>query len=300
MLNLKLSPQIITVWIAGFSLVPRLLSPAAYLTGTVNILLFWIAMLVLLPELVEGYESNKKPVLKLPKITITLLTFCCLILVITYCWKDVIYEYQNRDPFISNLRRSLYLIHPLICLSWYPLVNRTKSREFIRTLSLLTIGCAIATAIPLIFGKIFLSHFLNELTASISAKMLSLNKGSPISVEGIIFYDPSFTIKVGAGCSSSPQLSISLLSILVFAICCKIKSIYKLSAIVLLSTVVAFLVNALRISILAHLISIEKIKAFDFWHDGLGSLIFSFIVMTLTSLIYYLFWCRENPESASE
>lgn len=300
MRNLKLSPQTITLWIAGISLIPRFLSPAAYQTSTVAILLFWIPMFVMLPELVEDHESRKKTVLKFPKITISILTFCCLILILTFCWRNIIYEDQSSDAFIQNLKRSLYLIHPLICLSWYPLVNKTKIQEFIKLLSLLTFGYAIALVIPLLSDNTFVGVFLNEQTASIAAKMLSLIKDSPISVEGVTFSDPFFSIEVDTGCSSSSQIGISLLSIFVFAICCKIKSIYKILTVVLLSIMLAFLLNVLRIAILGHLVSIEKIKSFDFWHHGLGSLIFSFIIMTLTSFIYYFFWCKENPEPDAE
>ena len=300
MRNFKLSPQTITLWIAGISFIPRFLSPAAYQTGTVAILLFWVAMCVLLPELVKDYETNKRPILKLPTITISILSLSCFILVLTFFWRNIIYEDQTSNAFIQNLKRSLYLIHPLICLSWYPLVNNTKRTEFIKTLSLLTFGYAIALIIPVISDKTFVGVLLNEITASNAAKILSIIKGSPISVNGITFSDQSFAIQVGLGCSASPEIGISLLAIFVFAICCRIKSTFRISIVVILSILLVFLLNIVRIAILGHLVSVEKIKGFDFWHDGLGSLIFSFIVMTLTSFIYYFFWCKENPLSDSE
>lgn len=50
---------------------------------------------------------------------------------------------------------------------------------------------------------------------------------------------------------------------------------------------IGFVVNALRVSLMAILVSQQQIEAFNFWHEGTGSLVFSCIA---TGLLVLLVW----------
>ena len=161
--------------------------------------------------------------------------------------------------------------------------------------SILTFGLFSCLAIPKVFEVFYIGDFLNNLTASISGIILSTFVDASVKVDASSLYFSTSGIKVGGGCSSTPQILISLFASLSLYICCRLRShsiifFYTLSAIIL-----AFILNSIRISILGYLVSIEKLSIFDFWHDGAGSLIFSFLVMLITCSLYYYLWARENP-----
>ena len=58
---------------------------------------------------------------------------CCvalaiLIIFISLLFKDTIYD-ESSDLLIAGIRRICYLIHPLICISWYPFFIAEKKFE---------------------------------------------------------------------------------------------------------------------------------------------------------------------------
>jgi hypothetical protein len=130
MLNLRISSQTIILWMAGLSLIPRFLTPYAIEIGTIYILFFWLPLLVILPEIVKGYELEKTPILKLPNFTLLVLAFAVLIIFISLLFKDTIYD-ESADLLIASIRRSLYLVHPIICISLYPLLQKEKKSIFL-------------------------------------------------------------------------------------------------------------------------------------------------------------------------
>ena len=146
------------------------------------------------------------------------------------------------------------------------------------------------------YSKLFTSgDFLNNLTASISGIILSIFVDVSVKVDANYIYVSTSVIEVKRGCSSTPQILISLFASLSLYICCKIRSHKTTFFYIITAIILAFIFNSIRISILGYLVSIEKLSTFDFWHDGAGSLIFSFLVMLVTCSIYYYLWTKENP-----
>ena len=103
-------------------------------------------------------------------------------------------------------------------------------------------------------------------------------------------------IEVGDGCSPIRDAALSFYSIIVLYLCCKMKSKLRLATIVLITFVITFLINSIRISILAFVVSKNQMAYFDFLHTGGGSLFFSFCIILGCSFSYYLLWCSENPK----
>ena len=291
--RIKASPQSINLLLVSLLFIPRFFSEAAYQTGTVLILIFWIVPFVLISEMAGENWNTKLKLSELPKSTSSILAICLILIFASFYWREIIYADEINS--YQNIKRGLYLLNPLILISWYPFIKTDSKRNFLLYFSILTVGLFACLAIPKIFEVFYIGDFLNNLTASISGIILKIFVDATVKVDASYIYVSTSGIRVGGGCSSTPQILISLFASLSLYICCRLRShsiifFYTLSAIIL-----AFMLNSIRISILGYLVSIEKLSAFDFWHDGAGSLIFSFLVMLITCSIYYYLWAKENP-----
>ena len=287
------SPQSINLLLVSLLFTSRFFSEAAYQTGTVIILIFWIVPFVLISEMASKNWNRKSKLSKLPKSTSSILAISLILILASFYWRKIIYADEINS--YQNIKRSLYLLNPLILISWYPFIKTDSKRNFLRYFSILTFGLLACLAIPKVFEVFYIGDFLNNLTTSISGIILRIFVDASVKIDSNYLYLSTSGIKVGVGCSSTPQILISLFASLALYICCRLRShkiifFYILSAIIL-----AFIFNSIRISILGYLVSIEKISLFDFWHDGAGSLIFSFLVMLITCSLYYYLWAKENP-----
>jgi len=291
--NLRVSPQSLSYLLVSLIFVPRFFSDVAYQTGTVLILIFWIIPFVLIAEMANENWTEKMKLTELPKVTLYISLSCLIIISASFYWRELIYA-DSINPY-QNIKRSLYLINPLLLLGWAPFIRSSQKRSFLIIFSILTVGLFSCLTIPKVFDATFIGGCLNNLTASISSFILSLSTDIKVKVDASFIYVDTKGIKVGGGCSSTPQIMISLFASLTLYICCKIRSKVTIVFYILIAILVAFIFNSTRISILGYLVSIDKVKMFDFWHDGGGSLIFSFVVMLFTCSIYYFLWAKENP-----
>ena len=66
------------------------------------------------------------------------------------------------------------------------------------------------------------------------------------------------------------------------------------------SVVIGFLVNAMRVSLMAILVSQKQMAAFEYWHDGSGSLVFSVIGTILLVLLVRVLVELFKPKSLTE
>ena len=293
MVSIKASPQSINLLLVSLLFIPRFFSDAAYQTGTVLMLIFWIVPFVLISEMACENWNIKSKLSEFPKSTSSILAICLIIIFVSFCWRKTIYAGEINS--YQNIKRSLYLLNPIILISWYPFIKTDSKRNFLLYFSILTFGLFACLAIPIMFKFLSIEDFLNNLTASISGFILSIFVDSPVKVDGNYIYASTSGIRVGGGCSSTPQILISLFASLTLYICCRIRSHKITFFYVITAIILAFSFNSIRISVLSYLVSIGKLSTFDFWHDGAGSLIFSFFVMLLTCSIYYYLWAKENP-----
>ncbi len=294
MFNIKLSPQLITIWMVGLILTPRFFSSYSAEIGTLCILLFWVAMLVMNSDFISGYESREFYFRSFPLITRIAIIILVTICVITFVFKNYIYD-KDSEIIMTFVRRMLYLFHPLVCISWLPYVPKAKRINFIFILGSLTLGIILVLTIPKFFDKLIIGDYLKELTAFGASRIISIFSGSSVGHTGNTFFGDNYSVIVGTGCASVPNMFLGIFSVLVCYIVCRIMSLGKILFIAFSAVIIAFLFNVLRITVLGYLVSLDKMNLFDFWHEGLGSLSFSLVSMTVTCLIYYIFWAKENP-----
>ena len=292
MFSSKLSPQTITYWLVGLILTSRFLSSHAFEIGTVCILLFWVCMFTLLPDYIEGFEIKIFPHSDFSLTTKLLIILVLIVSLVVLIFRKTIFA-ADTSTDITILRRSLYLIHPVICFLWLPFLKSKHSREFYFVIAMLTVSMAMVIVLPKFLHAIEFGQYLNSRTCIVSGFLLSLFIEAKVSVIGNIFYTKTFSLEVSPVCGSPPQILLSLYVILVCYFTCKITSRLKLILISLCVVGIAFLSNSLRIMILGYLLEVNKTSLFDFWHNGLGSLIFSFFTITCTCAIYYFAWSRE-------
>ena len=293
MAKIKLSPKTITLWVVGFSLMPRLLGPGAFGIGTLSIILFWAAILTLLPDYLKEYETKKTSIKNLNPFTKYIFLISFIIIFLNTILSNFIYS-NNRILIIEIIKDFAFIVYPLISVSWLIEMKKGERIGYVMNVIILTFGLFSVIKLPGIIGETIPIGILNRATASISATLLSLIYYKNIDVSSNTFSGENFLIEVGSGCSATPQIIVSLYALLIFYICVKLRSKMYLLIVIVSSIVTAFLLNCIRITALGYTVIIDKEHLFDFWHTGSGSLIFSLIVMFISSYIYYRFWYSEN------
>lgn len=289
----KISPQTFFFLLVGLIFIPRLFSEVVYQTGTVLILTFWTAPFVLIDELANKSWRTKVKLSKLPKLTSLIFVISLTSICFSFYWRDLIYVIEpNR---FQNLKRILYALNPIILFSWFPFIQTSKKYNFIRVSLILTLGLFSCLTIPKLLDFFSISSYLNYSTAYISGLILKPFVTQLIQINEAFIVIGDRSIEVKEGCSSIPQIMILLSSFITLYVCCKIKSNKSTLVFLSISIFTAFISNAIRISLLTQMVLNDKDKLFDFWHDGAGSLIYSFIVMLLNCSIYYYIWAKENP-----
>ena len=132
--------------------------------------------------------------------------------------------------------------------------------------------------------------------------------GIPVTQNGIYLQLPGGSVQVYSGCSGvvamTQLLGMSVLFLILLPLPWKR---YQKLILPIAAIAIGFVVNSLRVALMAILVSQKQMAAFDYWHDGSGSLVFSVIS---TSLLVLLMWvliqvfaiqppASEEPESRS-
>ena len=131
------------------------------------------------------------------------------------------------------------------------------------------------------------------LTAHFASSILWYS-GFAVTQSGIYLDFPGGSVKVYSGCSGvvamSQLLGMSVLFLMLLPLPWKWfqKLILPVAAVA-----IGFIVNALRVSLMAILGSQKQMEAFEYWHSGSGSLIFSvigiFLLVILLKILIELF-----------
>ena len=143
---------------------------------------------------------------------------------------------------------------------------------------------------------------VSYLTAKFSAFALWY-LGFDVSLEGVHIILPKGSIQVYEACSGLESmaylLGLSVICLLLFPLALRSYQII----VPLIGITLGFVVNALRIMLLVVLIAQDKAKAFDYWHDGDGSLVVGMVGALLLGTVYFFLLSREDmqvPESAEK
>ena len=109
--------------------------------------------------------------------------------------------------------------------------------------------------------------------------------GLPVVQKGIYLNLPGGSVQVYSGCSGvvtmTQLLGMSVLFLMVLPLPWKW---YQKAIVPVAAVTIAFVVNVLRVALMAVLVSQKQMATFDYWHNGTGSLIFSGIATCLLAL----------------
>lgn len=234
-------------------------------------LLFWVA--------VSSQLWQKRSILKLySDIFSTLLGTSLIALVLFRC----------QFPYVDE---SFLRISPILSLLGFALLASgvKELKQYWQELLLLAF-----IAIP----QHWLSQLVNlpKLTAKFATFVL-LYLGLPAQNEGcFVKLKPSY-VEVDAGCSGI-SLIFQLLGIaLIFLVMFPPKK-SQVFFIPMIAIILAFILNGMRVALMAYLNSYSQKSAFEYWHEGNGSLIFSLI-----GVIVFGFFCNflfKVPETESQ
>ncbi|MBE9008920.1 cyanoexosortase A [Pseudanabaenaceae cyanobacterium LEGE 13415] len=137
---------------------------------------------------------------------------------------------------------------------------------------------------------------ISPLTAEFSGSLLWYT-GFRVVQEGVMIHLPTGSVEVYKGCSGIQliwqHLSLGLLFILLFPI-----GLIRSLIVPIAGISIAFIVNSIRVALMAILVAQKNQEAFDYWHLGTGSLIFSMISVSLFGLLCY--FLLEQADRAEE
>ncbi|GAB4475883.1 MAG: hypothetical protein OHK0037_37330 [Elainellaceae cyanobacterium] len=116
-------------------------------------------------------------------------------------------------------------------------------------------------------------------TAKLSTALLWYG-GFEVVRDGVNIHLPTGSVEVYPGCSGiegiTYLLSLAGLFVVMFPL-----SWLRRGLAILLAVLIAFGVNGVRVSLMAYLVASSRPEAFEYWHEGTGSLIFSMIAVLI-------------------
>jgi cyanoexosortase A len=138
------------------------------------------------------------------------------------------------------------------------------------------------------------------ITAQFASSILWFS-GLPIVRKGIFLELPGGSVQVYSGCSGvvamTQLLGMSVLFLMLLPLPWKW---YQKAILPVAAVGIGFIVNSLRVSLMAVLVSQKQMAAFNYWHDGSGSLVFSVIGTLLLVLLVWILLQLFTPESPAQ
>ncbi len=140
----------------------------------------------------------------------------------------------------------------------------------------------------------------SPITAQFASSILWFS-GLPIVRKGIFLELPGGSVQVYSGCSGvvamTQLLGMSVLFLMLLPLPWKW---YQKAILPVAAVGIGFIVNSLRVSLMAILVSQKQMAAFNYWHDGSGSLVFSVMGTLLLVLLVWILIQLFTPESPAQ
>jgi cyanoexosortase A len=135
-------------------------------------------------------------------------------------------------------------------------------------------------------------------TASLAGNLLFYT-GQSVQQEGTrLMMGNGLTVDVYPGCSGAQSilqlLTLTFLFVIVFPL-----RWFMVVLLPVLAAAIAFFVNGIRVALMAILYSQSNLEAFDYWHLGNGSLIFSMAAVFLFGCVCYFFLEQSEDEGGA-
>lgn len=139
---------------------------------------------------------------------------------------------------------------------------------------------------------------ISEVTAKFSTILLWYT-GFDVAREGVYVILPTGSIKVYGGCSGLESITY----VLGLAVMCMLmfptKNKTHKYIVPIVGLIIGFVVNGFRVALMAMLVAYSKPEAFDYWHEGDGSLIFGMIAVMMFGL-FYMFLMKQDENQNQE
>lgn len=128
---------------------------------------------------------------------------------------------------------------------------------------------------------------ISPITAAFSATLLWLTGFDVTTTQDVYINLPGGSVQVYEGCSGIESITY-LLGISV--VCLNLFPVSRIQQILLvgLAVLIGFVVNGIRVALMAVLFAAQQQAAFDYWHQGDGSLIFGVAAIAVFALIFNL------------
>lgn len=142
---------------------------------------------------------------------------------------------------------------------------------------------------------------ISPFTAKISAFLLWYT-GHELVLEDVFIYLPGGSIKVYEGCSGLESmtylLGLSVICLIMFPLARFNQRLHKI-LIISFAVATGFIVNVVRVALMAILAAAAKPDAFYYWHEGDGSLIFGMIAVGIFGL-FYMFLMKQDEANPKD
>ncbi|MGB3514358.1 MAG: cyanoexosortase A [Microcoleaceae cyanobacterium] len=136
---------------------------------------------------------------------------------------------------------------------------------------------------------------ISEITAKFSTFMLWY-MGFDVANEGVYVLLPTGSVRVFGGCSGLESITY----VLGLAVMCMLmfptKNKTHKYIVPIVGLIIGFIVNSFRVGLMAILVAYSQPEAFDYWHEGDGSLIFGMIAVTIFGLFYMLLMKQDENQ----
>lgn len=137
---------------------------------------------------------------------------------------------------------------------------------------------------------------ISGLTAEFATSILWY-LGYPVLQQGVNIILPTGAVEVYEGCSGTELIFQLLTLAFLFLVLFPTNLIQKLIAPVS-AIVIGFVINSIRVAIMAALFAASNRSAFDYWHIGAGSQVFSLIAVFLLGSFFYFFSAQQEDWEA--
>lgn len=195
-----------------------------------------------------------------------------------------------RGSFITSIHDRFTLVFLPLQVLALALLNQSGKR-----LRLFIVPMLISILFPLGQRLLHLADHLQGITAFLSWLILMALGFNPL-IRGNEVILETGAVSITGYCTGVDQLMICLVVAIIFLLVFPLRLVEHRIIALLVATLSALLVNAIRIAILALLVSVPErggMSAFDFLHDSYGGLVFSLIAVGILGWIYTMLVDRE-------
>lgn len=275
-------PTLRNLWLTITSLVAiqsLIVFTNTQITGNaITALIVWGGALICIEDLIEDFY---------PRPTLTTLVLGCIL--VTYA--------LYRTSRVVSSDSILYILVPIAGLGLLLLGNSFKSIWKFRDALLVLCLLPLFLIVQIIVSN-YVSNDLSILTARFVLLWLGLLGVSPATLEGNTVFTSGGAVQVMHECNGLEMIMQMVITSVVFLLAFPLRSRVARLSISLLSPLIGFIVNSMRIALLAVFTSFDSETGkslFDFFHEQAGSLIFSGIAVFILGYLYLAFLNRELP-----